>query len=67
MYSDQCIAIEENHDSVVMQFPKPMLKFRHLIQDEFRVEIPYDDPLVIPTGMKVSDKSWGDVEEIAWR
>lgn len=30
------------------------------------IPIPYDDPLTIPLGLKVSEKSWGDAEDYAW-
>ena len=56
------------HDSLCGQWPKhlrnPMLR---AVRDCMLVEIPYDDPLTIPVGFKVSDKSWGhcvDVKEV---
>jgi DNA polymerase len=49
------------HDSLAGQFPThraatliPKLK------EISRIVIPYDDPLVIPTGVKTSTVSWGD-------
>jgi hypothetical protein len=27
-----------------------------------RITIPYDDPLIIPTGIQTSPISWGDVQ-----
>jgi DNA polymerase-1 len=30
------------------------------------IEIPYREPLVIPVGLKTSNKSWGDCREKAW-
>lgn len=50
------------HDSIVWQAPKE--RFDE-IKEEFRriasgIQIPYDDPLVIPVGFKWSDVSWGD-------
>jgi DNA polymerase-1 len=52
------------HDSLVFQYPK------HLRNPALRkarecmlVEVPYDDPLVIPVGFKLSDRSWGDCKE----
>ncbi len=55
------------HDSLVGQFPiehqnwilKPM-------REAAQVVIPYRDPLIIPTGLKVSKVSWGEVEKIPW-
>lgn len=51
------------HDSLVGQFPsyreRECVK---LIREEGRkVIVPYDDPLIIPLGVKVSTTSWGDV------
>lgn len=48
------------HDSLAGQFPTPLAaecleKFKTLT----RIEIPYDDPLVIPIGIKTSEESWG--------
>lgn len=55
------------HDSVVMQVNKDVLKATlPLIQEAMLVEIPYDDPLTIGVGVKMSDKSWGDCKEITW-
>ncbi len=49
------------HDSLAGQFPThlttPSLT---AIRDACRIEVPYDDPLIIPTGIKTSQKSWGD-------
>lgn len=49
------------HDSLVFQFPThlrgPCLR---QVAELSSVVIPYADPLVIPTGVKVSEKSWGD-------
>ena len=28
--------------------------------------MPYDDPLIIPWGLKASQKSWGDCEKATW-
>ena len=53
----------QNHDSLLMQtdinncpdiYPE--------IEKLMAIEVPYDDPLIISTGLSVSDKSWGDVE-----
>lgn len=54
------------HDSLVVQFPKPYLPHRHRIRDEMLITIPYDDPLIIPISIKLSDKSWGDCKPITW-
>lgn len=50
------------HDSLLKQ-----IRIEHLyeqlvlIQELAKIVIPYPDPLVIPTGFKISAKSWGDV------
>ena len=54
----------QNHDSLLMQtdisncpgiYPE--------IEKQMAIEVPYSDPLIISTGLSVSDKSWGDVED----
>ena len=55
------------HDSLVYQVKK--LTFRQklpLLEEAFKVSVPYDDPLVIPAGLEYSDKSWGDCQESNW-
>ena len=55
------------HDSLVGQCPIslwPVLKPK--IRECLEVVIPYDDPLVIPTGLKTSAISWGDCHDEAW-
>lgn len=55
------------HDSVVSQVPTAELDFRLRKMHELsQVVIPYDDPLVIPMGMKISDVSWGDCKDYDW-
>lgn len=48
------------HDSLVGQFDidKPYLLDQVL--EVAKIPLPYADPLVIPMGAKVSDKSWGE-------
>ena len=51
------------HDSIVGQLPierDPAL-FGQLL-DAVRIPIPYDDPLIIPWGAKLSKYTWGDCE-----
>jgi DNA polymerase-1 len=51
------------HDSLVGQYPISRAPyFRTRLQDLSLIPIPYDDPLVIPTGFKYSQKSWGACE-----
>ena len=50
------------HDSLAGQFPTHRrAHLLPLMQQHSRITIPYEDPLVIPTGIKTSDVSWGDV------
>lgn len=51
------------HDSLVFQIPKREASALGDIQRALAVTIPYDDPLVIPSKVAVSDKSWGDCSE----
>ena len=56
------------HDSLVYQVKK--LTFRRklpLLEEAFKVEVPYDDPLIIPAGLSYSDKSWGDCVDSDWQ
>ena len=49
------------HDSLVGQFPTAKAEeCKAGIAEVSRIVIPYDDPLIIPTGMKTSVISWGD-------
>lgn len=49
------------HDSLAGQFPSHR---GHLLVPQMlqcsRIPIPYEDPLIIPTGVKTSEISWGD-------
>jgi DNA polymerase-1 len=49
------------HDSLVGQYPAELHETAlRIIDTESRVVIPYEDPLVIPIGIKTSRVSWGD-------
>ncbi len=49
------------HDSLAGQFPTHRSAFLlPKMQECSRIVIPYDDPLIIPTGIKTSTISWGD-------
>jgi DNA polymerase I-like protein with 3'-5' exonuclease and polymerase domains len=55
------------HDSLVGQCPIsrwPILKPE--IHKALTVEVPYADPLIVPTGLKTSLRSWGDVQDEKW-
>lgn len=49
------------HDSLAGQFPTEV-KEKELatLQETSKIVIPYDDPLIIPVGIKTSTRSWGD-------
>lgn len=49
------------HDSLAGQFPASADALPAL-RSAAQVVIPYDDPLIIPVGIKTSTKSWGDCD-----
>lgn len=55
------------HDSLVGQYPtaKEALLLPE-IHKQSQIVIPYDDPLIIPFGIKKSTISWGDCEDANW-
>lgn len=55
------------HDSLVGQCPIPLWKsVKPKIREALEVVVPYPDPLVVPTGLATSIKSWGDVANELW-
>jgi DNA polymerase I-like protein with 3'-5' exonuclease and polymerase domains/uracil-DNA glycosylase len=54
------------HDELVLQVPKAMHSKRKEIREQMLITIPYEDPLTIPIGVSMSDKSWGECEDIEW-
>lgn len=55
------------HDSLVFQYPTHLeALLLPKIKQQSEIVIPYDDPLIIPFGIKTSTKSWGDCEERKW-
>lgn len=56
------------HDSLVFQIP--IAKHNRLslleIREMITIEIPYPDPLRIPWGLALSEKSWGDIQKKKW-
>ena len=55
------------HDSLVFQYEKrfdPTIRLK--IRDNLLIEVPYEDPLIIPVGLKLSDKSWGHCKAANW-
>ena len=55
------------HDELVFQYPTSWRdKVLKAIHPLIHIPVPYDDPLTIPWGLKVSTVSWGACEAIAW-
>lgn len=55
------------HDSLVGQCPTSLWpKRKQEIRAALEVVVPYDDPLVVPTGLKTSTHSWGAVQDEKW-
>lgn len=55
------------HDSLVGAVPIPLWAARKKqIRECLEVVVPYPDPLIIPTGLKTSTVSWGDVVDEKW-
>ena len=51
------------HDSLAGQFPTHLGDWmKDQIVKAAEIELPYDDPLVIPVGVKTSTASWGDCD-----
>jgi DNA polymerase I-like protein with 3'-5' exonuclease and polymerase domains/uracil-DNA glycosylase len=49
------------HDSLAGQFPSYLGNWMvNKIVEQAQIALPYSDPLIIPVGVKTSDKSWGD-------
>jgi len=56
------------HDSLVFQIPchrGDSVGFTH-IRTALQIPIPYEDPLTIPWGLALSEKSWGDIQKKGW-
>lgn len=55
------------HDSLVGQVRKDLWwRVKPELHKNLRVVVPYADPLVIPSGLKTSSKSWGHCEDEKW-
>jgi DNA polymerase I len=52
------------HDSLAGQFPTHKAEFlkARMKEEAKKIIVPYDDPLIIPVGIKTSPVSWGDCE-----
>jgi hypothetical protein len=61
--SPQIEVLIQVHDSLVGQFPTAEAeRMLQTIRDHSTVVIPYDKPLIIPSGIKTSTVSWGDCQ-----
>lgn len=55
------------HDELVFQYPLHLrTQVLKAIRPLVHITVPYDDPLVIPWGLKTSTVSWGDCEKCDW-
>lgn len=67
LYDHQCELLSQVHDEIVFQYPS---FYRHKVLSAVNplvhIQVPYDDPLVIPWGLKTSSASWGQCEKFAW-
>jgi len=56
------------HDSSAGQYPTELESDEFLLKlkSQFEIVIPFDDPLIIGTGLKTSTKSWGDCKDHPW-
>ena len=55
------------HDELIYELKSSKLKeLKPKIKKAFEVEVPYPDPLIIPSGLKTSIQSWGHCEEEEW-
>jgi DNA polymerase-1 len=55
------------HDSLVGQVRlEDWAETKPLLREALRVVVPYDDPLIVPTGLQTSTRSWGDVQGESW-
>lgn len=51
------------HDSLAGQYPIARADWcKRRIIEEAQIILPYDDPMIIPVGIKCSEKSWGGCE-----
>lgn len=61
------VILLQTHDSVTGQIPfNDHTNHLREVHKRLSIPVPYSDPLYIRFGLAVSDKSWGDLETIAW-
>lgn len=57
--------LQQGHDSALFQWPTGHTNFVvPRMKEKIRVTLPYPEPLVFEGGLKLSDKSWGELVEI---
>ena len=59
--------LSQIHDSLILQIPKH--RFPNCLPElkkHFMIEIPYDDPLILPPTIEASTISWGHVQPCTW-
>ncbi len=64
---EECPEVElllQVHDELIFQFKGDPYEVLPKVRELSLIEIPYEDPLTIPVGFKISQKSWGELEEI---
>lgn len=55
------------HDEIVFQYPIPhRTEALRNLKPLVHITVPYQDPLVIPWGLKTSTASWGDCQKADW-
>jgi DNA polymerase I-like protein with 3'-5' exonuclease and polymerase domains len=56
------------HDSLLGQIPTRHLRpaLTWMYHELHEIVIPFPDPLIIPWGLKLSEQSWGHMEEVKW-
>lgn len=59
--------LQHGHDSTLCQFPTHSIsRLIPLIHRSCSITVPFADPFVMPVGLKISDKSWGDCKKKSW-
>ena len=57
--------LQQGHDSALFQWPIAHTNFVvPRMKERIKITLPYPEPLVFQGGLKLSDKSWGDLIEI---
>jgi len=55
------------HDSFLFQVQRDRLRATlPKVRDAMAVELPYPRPLTIPTTLKISETSWGEMHDVKW-